>query len=462
MKPEGRQQHIFSDVRFQLVYGIFLMILIPVIVILNTVFIVNRYNDNIDIALQRQALQIAKMFSSATKKSFSAPSELQGVLEEVKNTNTDVLSIHILTPAEEGFTVAASSLPENIGKTVDFYYYDIAFRQKENEGLATNSVRFSSGGRAYQLELLKYSNRFWLVSMPLFDENHHRVALLSIQISSEVVDTLTDSSWMASVYSLTITILVAVLFLAASTRLWGYATLYRKIKEVDAMKDEFISIASHELRTPITAMRGYVSMVIDGSFGQISDKVRDGMNRIMQSTKRLGDLVEDLLNVSRIEQGRILLDMKLLNPKIAVQEVIDELSVQAREKNLAIEYKAGRAPNILIDQDKFKQALINILGNAIKYTKTGSVLVSLGIKESFVEIKVKDTGIGMSAEDQKRLFEKFYRVRSEKTQGILGTGLGLWITKQLVELMKGKIYVESIEGTGTQVTLLFPAAKREK
>ena len=102
---------------------------------------------------------------------------------------------------------------------------------------------------------------------------------------------------------------------------------------------------------------------------------------------------------------------------------------------------------------------MNVIGNAIKYTKNGSVTVRSLEEDEKMKIQIKDTGIGMSAKDQERLFEKFYRVRNEYTSKMIGTGLGLWITKQLVEMMKGKIYIESIEGTGTQVTLFFPLLK---
>lgn len=460
MEHKRRLHHLFTDVRFQLVYGILLMVLLPLIVVINTIVIINRYNENIDIALQRQALLIGKIFSSATKNTITDPYILQQMLKDAKRSSADILSVHVLVPSGTGFLVTASTIPENINQRVDYYYYDIAFKQKENEGLATDSVRLSRSGRAYGLELLEYAQRFWLVSLPLFDAQNNRVGLLSIQMSSEVVDNLTDSSWRASVFSLTLTVLLAVLFLAASTRLWGYAQLYRKMKEVETMKDEFIAIASHELRTPITTMLGYVSMILEGSFGAVTDSVRQGLDRVQASSRRLGDLVEDLLNVSRIEQKRIILEMQKINPVSIVIEVIAELKLEAEKKgiNLACESEKSKVSSIMADRDKCKQALINIIGNAVKYTHKGTVTVTVQNKDHDVEIRVKDTGIGISAEDQKRLFEKFYRVRTDDTKGIVGTGLGLWITKQLIEMMKGKIYIESIAGTGTQVTVIFSKA----
>ncbi len=458
---EKRAQHAFSDVRFQLAYGIFLMVLIPFLIIFNTVFIINQYNKNTDIALQRQALLLARMFSATTKNNLQDTFALQGILDSVKSSSPDILSLHILAPDSDEFRVVASTVLENINTAINDNYYSIAFHQKENNALATDSVKLAQINGKIGLELVLDEKRFWLVSMPLYDSQKNKIALLSIQMSSMVVDELTNSSWRSSLFSLALSTLIAVLFLAASTRLWGYASLYKKIRQVDAMKDEFISIASHELRTPITAMRGYVAMMLDGSYGKITKNVRSGLERVMISTKRLAGLIEDLLNVSRIEQGRVILNMKSLNPKNVIGEVVGELEPVAREKHLSLEYssKKSKIENIYVDTDKLKEILLNIVGNGIKYTKHGSVDVSHEIKDYSLEIKVKDTGTGMSAEDQGRLFEKFFRVQNDYTKGVVGTGLGLWITKQLVEMMKGKIYIESMEGVGSQALVIFPLAK---
>lgn len=458
---EKRAQHAFSDVRFQLAYGIFLMVLIPFLIIFNTVFIINQYNKNTDIALQRQALLLARMFSASTKNNLQDTFALQKILDSVKASSPDILSLHILAPDSEGFRVLASTVLENINMSVNDNYYFIAFHQKENDALATDSVKLAQINGKIGLELVLDEKRFWLVSMPLYDFQKNKTTLLSIQMSSMVVDELTNSSWRSSLFSLALSTLIAVLFLAASTRLWGYASLYKKIRQVDAMKDEFISIASHELRTPITAMRGYVAMMLDGSYGKITKNVRSGLERVMTSTKRLAGLIEDLLNVSRIEQGRVILNMKSLNPKNVITDVVGELEPQAQEKHLNLEYASNKSKieNIYVDSDKLKEILLNIIGNAIKYTKKGTVVISHEIKDYSLEVRVKDTGIGMSAEDQARLFEKFFRVQNDYTKGVVGTGLGLWITKQLVEMMKGKVYIESMEGVGSQVILIFPLAK---
>ncbi|MDO8559587.1 MAG: HAMP domain-containing sensor histidine kinase, partial [bacterium] len=358
--------------------------------------------------------------------------------------------------------IIASVVPEQVGTVAASAYYTYAWQQAEREGLATDYLGEPLlGSRAGA----STGDRYWLVTLPLFadvegDGHRERVALLSLQLSSGIVDEQAAASWRSAVIGLTFTVLLTVLFLAAATRLWSYATLYRKIKEVDQMKDEFISIASHELRTPITAIRGYVSMAIDGDFGSVPEKLRTGLERINGAGKRLGDLVEDLLNVSRIEQGRLSVSFQPLDLGEVTGGVIEELRATAVQKQLTCEYVAPASPvKVLADPDRLKQVLFNLVGNAIKYTPKGSVTVTVSLLEHGGCVRVKDTGLGISAADQARLFTKFYRVASDQTRAISGTGLGLWITRQLVSLMRGTIALESIEGTGTQVTVVLPTPK---
>ncbi|MDD3386332.1 MAG: HAMP domain-containing sensor histidine kinase [Candidatus Pacebacteria bacterium] len=141
-----------------------------------------------------------------------------------------------------------------------------------------------------------------------------------------------------------------------------------------------------------------------------------------------------------------------------IEKIIDEMSIQAKQKNLNLFLEKNNEVKDLIeiDEDRFRQVLINLIGNAIKYTNSGSVEVKTFNKNDNLIITIKDTGIGMNTKERERLFEKFYRVKNKKTEDVVGTGLGLWITKQIVELMKGSISVDSIEDVGTQITLEFP------
>lgn len=448
----------------QLVYGVVLIVLIPLLIVVNTVFIIDKYNRGIDVALQRQALSVGRTISALMQGDLPWNYFIQAKLDLLLENNSQIMALKVLKPDGDDFNIVASSDPEEIDKTSSSYYYRLAWAEAPNDAIATESLVLEETAYAEELVDFQDQERYWLVTMPMADQNGDKQALLSIKLSSEIVEQLTQYNRNASIILLVGTVFVVILFLLVAVRLWDYALLYKKIKEIDRMKDEFISVASHELRTPVTAIRGYASMIAEGSMGQVNDKVKDSANLILRSADRLVVLVEDLLDVSRIEQGRLKMSYSTLNPNLLIREVVDELNVTAAKKKIILNYHpyTERLPAIHIDKDRFKQALINIIGNAIKYTPAGSVDVTVGEvnRGKSLEIKVKDTGIGMSNKDRARLFEKFYRVSSEKTKNITGTGLGLWITRQIVEMMNGRIEVESIENVGTQVVIQFPIIRQ--
>jgi len=444
----------------QLAYGVILIILIPVLIASNTIFIINKYNKNLDVALQRQALMVGRSIYALIKDDLNDEVRLQEKIETLLEKNVEFQDLSVLIPDNDNFRIIASSKSEDINKILDFYYYKIAWMQPDNDGLATDSFQLASTPESEKIiENFSSTNRFWQVTLPMKNSQGVKQALLTMKLSSEIVDDLTNYNRNASVFLLIITVLIVILFLGIAVRLWDYALLYKKIKEVDQMKDEFISIASHELRTPVTGIKGYASMILDGSFGEVNDKVKNNLKIIKSASERLASLVEDLLNVSRIEQGRMKIEGKPQDINPIIKEIVAELTTQAKEKNLELKYQphTEKFPLINIDSDRFKQVLINIIGNGIKYTEKGQVeIITSDKKGKFLEIKIKDTGIGMSAKSRERLFQKFYRVQNEKTKNVTGTGLGLWITKKIVELMKGTIMVDSMEGAGTEITLQFP------
>lgn len=448
-----------------MVYGVILIVLIPVLIAYNTLIIVNNYNKNIDVSLQRQALSAGRSISALIKSDLSDGGNLQEKIELLKLKNTDIEELSILEPADDDFKIIASSNKDDIGKIYDFYYYKMAWSQPDNDALATDSLRLSSNIKENESLINNgKEDRFWLVAMPMSNMEGEKKALLSIKLSSKIVDDLTRHNRNISLYFLIGTIIIIILFLSVAVRLWDYAILYKKIKEVDQMKDEFVSMASHELRTPITSINGYVSMILDESFGKINEKLKESLSIVKDSSIRLSVLIDDLLNVSRIEQGRINVDLKPVDPAKAIEETIRELSPLALKKNLQLIFIAKSLPLIKVDEDRFKQVLINLIGNAIKYTEKGSVELTTEEKNNgkILEFTVKDTGIGMSPQERERLFEKFYRINNNKTKNISGTGLGLWITKKIIELMGGKLSIDSIEDMGTQATFFFAVADKQK
>jgi signal transduction histidine kinase len=250
--------------------------------------------------------------------------------------------------------------------------------------------------------------------------------------------------------------LILFLFLRHS-RIIDYMDLYKKLKEVDQLKDDFISLASHELRTPLTIIRGYAEFA--NKAPELSPETRDYISKIDISTKELDSLVSDILDVSRIEQGRMSFKMEKVNPAEIIEKVVASFVLPAKERGLGISFDKSKVENndfINVDVSYLKQNLVNLIGNAVKYTKNGQVAVRQYKENGRLYIRISDTGIGMTEEERTRLFEKFYRIKTEETENIRGTGLGLWITAQMIKKMNGKISVESIKGTGSHFVVSFP------
>lgn len=231
-----------------------------------------------------------------------------------------------------------------------------------------------------------------------------------------------------------------------------------KLKALDVLKDEFVSLASHELRTPMTAIKSYLWMVLENNEGDLNEKQKLHLQRAYVSTDRLIKLVNDMLNVSRIESGRITLDVKEVNLQTIIQDVIGEISPRAQELGINLIFSPQPTlPNVLADSDKLKEVLINLIGNSLKFTpKEGSITISNAITNDMITTSVKDTGKGIKTEDLPKLFKKFSIINADylRKQNAQGTGLGLYISKSIVELLGGKIEVSS-QGENLGTTFSF-------
>jgi signal transduction histidine kinase len=256
-----------------------------------------------------------------------------------------------------------------------------------------------------------------------------------------------------SIIILVVVLLAVMVLFVRHSRIIDYATLYDRLQEVDTLKDEFISMASHELRTPLTAIKGYVELLEET---ETDDEQKKYLSTISMSAERLSGLVEDMLEVSRIEQGRMSINMETLSVEDEIDTAVATLMPVANKKKLNLMVEKEAVGMIQADPTRIRQIFDNIIGNAIKYTPEGSVVIKLYQERGRQFIRVVDTGIGMSEEERKHLFQKFYRIRNSDTENIIGTGLGLWITKQIIEKMGGQITVESIKGVGSHFILDFP------
>lgn len=442
-----------------------LLVVIPAATIFNTWFIVRGVKNDVNIELARLGDQIANIIERSIRDDLSNPGAIDAIIGDIVRENDEIESIDVLTPVIENnninFKIISSIDSADKGKISDARYNLPVWNED-------HSIRYSSTSTALSIE--NQSNKdpkkqFLIVVSPMHDVFGAKLGLIRLKISFQIIhERMAGGTFLWSYVILIGTLIIVLTLVAFNSRLFQYALLAKRLKEVDQMKDEFISMASHELRAPITAVRGYLSMILDGSVGPISEGSKKILQVVADSSKRLADLVEDLLEVSRIEQGRMSLSLAPVDVQEVISASITELAISAKEKGLELKEQKweGDLPKISADKDRMRQIIVNLLSNAIKYTLSGSVTITTLVKEGFVEIRIRDTGIGMAAQEREHLFEKFYRVKNDKTAKIIGTGLGLWITKQLIEIQKGSIRVDSIENVGTEIILQFPTIKDRK
>jgi signal transduction histidine kinase len=234
-----------------------------------------------------------------------------------------------------------------------------------------------------------------------------------------------------------------------------------EVERASQMKSEFLSRMSHEFRTPLNGISGYSELLSEEGTGSLNETQRRFLGHIRTGAKHLLELINEILDLSRIESGKIELQRENVPVSEAVAEVAPALRPLAAAKNIDLE---ERAQSVVVHADRvrLKQILFNLVSNAVKFTGPGGqVWIESSVGGPFVTISVSDTGIGIPREEQKSVFEDFYQVRADKSGAAEGTGLGLSITKKLVELHGGSIWVESEQGKGSRFSFTLPAGERE-
>ena len=231
-------------------------------------------------------------------------------------------------------------------------------------------------------------------------------------------------------------------------------------REIDQMKNEFVSTVSHELRTPLTSIKGYVDLILDGDAGEINEIQEEFLGIVKENSDRLVDMINDMLDISRIESGRIRLKVEPVNIADSIEGAVDSFRAVLNQTGRTVKTRIPEdLPLVAVDRDRVGQVLINFISNALKYSpEGGDVTVAAKHTDGYVQVSVADKGMGISREDQKKLFTKFYRVDSAMTREIGGTGLGLSIAKSIIELLGGKVSVRSKIGEGSTFSFTVPVA----
>ena len=260
----------------------------------------------------------------------------------------------------------------------------------------------------------------------------------------------------------------------------GAVVVFRDVSEErkeNQQRAEFVSTASHEMRTPVAAIEGYLALALNDKVSTIDVKARSFLEKAHESTQHLGELFQDLLTSAKAEDGRLTNHPEVVEIGSVLENLTDGLKFAAQKKNLSVEFVLGATDNIIdarggavikplyyayLDPERFREVMTNLFDNAVKYTDTGKITLGLTGDKDVVQVRIGDTGSGIPSEDIPHLFEKFYRVDNSNTRTIGGTGLGLFICRKIVELYNGRIWVESTVGKGSTFFINFPRLSTER
>ncbi|MFT7507296.1 MAG: signal transduction histidine kinase [Acidimicrobiales bacterium] len=420
----------------QILFVLILIVLLPLLFLKNGDRFLDVGKSNQDKLLHERIGLMQDLFVSILVASNYSPEVMQTEIERISLLNTDIVDFKIVQMQGADFVPIAAldttiiDIPET---TVNLYQgAATAYNETLVYAALFNEGRIWSAYRAIQSDV----GDFYFIYT---------------QLSLEAVDAVLQSRKRDAYFSLIPIFLFMMALAYWHIKLTDYKYLYIKVQKANEMKDLFTNMIAHELRAPLTAIKGYASMVDESSENEEHKKYA---GRIKESSERLLAIVNDLLDVARIQSGKLSVETETFNVSEILMAVIDELHISAQEKNITLSSIGTDSSHLAIgDRKRLHQALTNLLSNSIKYTPKGDIELSIEEKKTIVEIRVKDTGTGISSEDQRKLFAPFFRVQNDDVSQITGTGLGMWITKQLVELMGAKIGVESIKGVGTHIVV---------
>lgn len=292
-------------------------------------------------------------------------------------------------------------------------------------------------------------------------------------------ETKDTKAYIKTISGKVISVAIVITPLLDSNELVGLVSVFRDVSEErqeEKQRVEFISTASHEMRTPVAAIEGYIALALNNRVAQIDEKARDYLEKAHVSTQHLGQLFQDLLQAAKSEDGRLTNHPKVVDMGAFITDLAGELKFSAEKKGLNVELhldgesSASTAKQKVIaplyyayiDPDRVCEAVTNLYDNAVKYTEAGTIALGITGDSNSVQISVTDTGQGIPPEDIPHLFQKFYRVDNSATRTIGGTGLGLFLCSKIAELYEGRIWVESTLGKGSTFFMKFPRLSNEK
>jgi len=445
----------------EILYSLAVIIIIPLVLYFNTFFIIQRFRETIETDIQSQAVTTKEPLGALLARDFSSKDSLnremlQQTIDNItSNINSDdnklVENMRVVIKDGDKYKAIAAQNHSDVDKIIN-----------TDPSLNGESLVVYSWSTATDIQgpIMENKKNYWRFIKPLLDQNSKEVyGLVVFDISQERINnSIAAAVWWA--FAVLALVIILSLFLTFQhTRLFSYVSLSKDLQAKNKAKDDFIRMATHELRSPVTVINMSIETLKEDLVAVANDEQKRLIEHALISIRNLRDLMADILEVSHIQQGRTDFNPVKIVPADVIKEIVEGVSKKAEEKKLALVFESENFPcSIDVNPVCFKRIITNLVENSIKYTPAGKITVSIKAETSKKRcvIIVQDTGFGISAEGQKRLFEQFYRVKTRETEEIPGTGLGLWMSREMARKMGGDIMLESIEHMGSRFFVFFP------
>lgn len=415
-----------------------LVFVFPLVFLLMSQSLFDTAQKNINTSEKQRISSLHDSISSVTALIQPGSDGVRDLLLTYAQNNTDITLINVVKETPGGYLIEQSADLDTVG-TFD-----------ENTALYQNAL-----GDPNQSLIFEYSAngvRYWQAvrKFSINSQTYYVVSDHSFKNLDSVMTARRQESYLGLTFIFAF-LLVLAYWLARQIH---WQARHKKLEAILEERNLFTNMIAHEFRAPLTAINGYSSFLAEAK--NLGKKQSGYVENIQTSTSRLLDLVNDFLEVARIQSGKMNLQYQTVDVGEVTKNVVGALQPMAIEKNLTLTLQDSSVPlHLDTDPQRLTQVLTNIINNSLKYTDKGSVTVSIEKNPVNLTIRIKDTGMGISSDDQKKLFSPFMRVGGVEKTTVTGSGLGMWITKQLVDLLGGSIGVESIKGVGTHVVLTF-------
>lgn len=458
MKRYFQNTFVFVRENPAILFSLALIVLIPLALYFYVFLTVQSFESAAMNEIEAHDFTVSDALLAMVERDFPAkdaanPEALQRSIDRIVANDTRLKNIRVIVKDGRDYKAIAAQNPDQVGMSID------VTPSLNGESLIAYSWVNASEDVSSEIEIA--GEKLRRVVKVFVGKNGEVYALAAADFSiNRTLDMIAAAVYQS--YLIMGVIMILSLFLIVQhTRLFSYVGLSKDLQQKNTAKDNFIRMATHELRAPVTVLTGYTDLLKEDLAGTVDADQQKYIDRMVLSVKNLSDLMADILEVSHLEQGRTDFEPEIIAPDIVVKEIVDGLAAKAEQKGLKLSFDAkGFSHKIRVNPVCFKRIVTNLVENSIKYTPAGKVAVTVAAQtaKKRCAVTIQDTGFGISAEGQAHLFEQFYRVKTQENAEIPGTGLGLWMSREMARKMGGDIMLESIERMGSKFFIFFPLA----